>query len=101
MTRLALFIIACFGLARGVAAPPDIVVFLTDDQSQLDDLLALLSRGSEGAGSRPVRVFPIAYGTGADFAVLQAIAEASSSAVYDASDPRSINKVFAQVISNF
>ena len=43
----------------------------------------------------------IAYGTGADFAVLQAIAEASSSAVYDASDPRSINKVFAQVISNF
>ncbi len=72
-----------------------------DDQSQLDDLLALLSRGSEGAGSRPVRVFPIAYGTGADFAVLQAIAEASSSAVYDASDPRSINKVFAQVISNF
>ena len=72
-----------------------------DDAEQLDELLSLLSRGSEGAGSRPVRVFPIAYGQDADFDVLRAIAEASSSAVYNASDPRSINKVFAEVISNF
>ncbi len=72
-----------------------------NDSSQLDELLTLLSRGSEGARSRPVRVFPIAYGADADFDVLRAIAEASSSAVYDASDPRSINKVFAEVISNF
>jgi Ca-activated chloride channel family protein len=72
-----------------------------DDQSQLQALLDLLSRGSEGEGSRPVRVFPIAYGGDADFPVLEAIAEAAVSAVYDASDPRSISKVFAEVVSNF
>ncbi len=73
----------------------------SDDDQQLADLLEALSRGSEGQGSRPVRVFPIAYGEGASFDVLEAIADAASSAVYDASDPRSINKVFAEVISNF
>ncbi|MEZ5226876.1 MAG: extracellular solute-binding protein [Acidimicrobiales bacterium] len=73
----------------------------SDDTDQLNNLPATLSRGSEGQGSRPVRVFPIAYGEGASFDVLQAIADAASSAVYDASDPRSINKVFAEVISNF
>lgn len=73
----------------------------SDDSDQLNQLLQSLSRGSEGQGSKPVRVFPIAYGEGASFDVLEALAEAASSAVYDASDPRSINKVFAEVISNF
>ncbi len=73
----------------------------SDDQQQFDRLLANLSRGSEGQGSKPVRVFPIAYGAGASLDVLGAIAESASSAVYDASDPRSIDKVFAEVISNF
>lgn len=73
----------------------------SDDDAQLDMLLTELSRGSEGVGSRPVRVFPIAYGAGASFDVLTDIADAASSAMYDASDPRSINKVFAEVISNF
>ncbi len=73
----------------------------SDDGEQLAALLEALSRGSEGQGSRPVRVFPIAYGEGASFDVLEAIADSASSAVYDASDPRSINKVFAEVISNF
>lgn len=36
MRRFALFIIAALGAVQGFAAPPDIVVFLTDDQSQLD-----------------------------------------------------------------
>ena len=72
-----------------------------DDQQQLESLLQTLSVGSEGQGSKPVRVFPIAYGEGANFDVLEGLAEAASSAVYDASDPRSINKVFAEVISNF
>ncbi len=72
-----------------------------NDQRQLDELLQSLSIGSEGQGSKPVRVFPIAYGEGANFDVLEALADAASSAVYDASDPRSINKVFAEVISNF
>jgi Ca-activated chloride channel family protein len=72
-----------------------------DDRRQLDELLAALSRGSEGATSRPVRLFPIAYGADADLATLRLIAEASAGAVYDASDPRSIDKVFTAVISNF
>ncbi len=72
-----------------------------NDERQLEELLQALSVGSEGQGSKPVRVFPIAYGEGANFDVLEALAEAASSAVYDASDPRSINKVFAEVISNF
>ncbi len=73
----------------------------SDDRQQLDALLAALTSGSEGASSRPVRVFPIAYGGDADLPTLRSIAEASSGAVYDASDPRSINKVFTAVISNF
>ncbi len=72
-----------------------------NDQQQLQTLLDMLARGSEGQGSRPVRVFPIAYGGDADFPVLEAIAESAASAVYDASDPRSISKVFAEVVSNF
>lgn len=73
----------------------------SDDRQQLDTLLAALAAGSEGAASRPVRVFPIAYGGDADLTILRSIAEASSGAVYDASDPRSIDKVFTAVISNF
>ena len=73
----------------------------SDDRQQLDALLAALTAGSEGAASRPVRVFPIAYGGDADLTTLRSIAEASSGAVYDASDPRSIDKVFTAVISNF
>jgi len=72
-----------------------------DDRRQLDELLSTLTAGSEGASSRPVRLFPIAYGRDADLPTLRLIAEASSGAVYDASDPRSIDKVFTAVISNF
>ncbi|MBK9181043.1 MAG: substrate-binding domain-containing protein [Acidimicrobiales bacterium] len=73
----------------------------SDDDEQLDQLLADLRVGSEGQASRPVRVFPIAYGEDADLATLRRIAEATAAAVYDASDPASINKVFTAVISNF
>ncbi len=73
----------------------------TDDNRQLDDLLTALRSGAEGATSKPVRVFPIAYGADADLGVLGQIAEASNGAVYDASDPRSIAKVFTAVVSNF
>lgn len=74
---------------------------VSDDRQQLDRLLNTLQSGSEGQDSRPVRLFPIAYGDDADFDILEQIAEASSGAVYDASDPRSINKVFTAVVSNF
>ncbi len=73
----------------------------SDDDEQLDALLASLQSDSEGQLSSPVRVFPIAYGSDADLATLRRIAEASTAAVYDASDPTSIDKVFAAVVSNF
>ncbi|MBL8778546.1 MAG: extracellular solute-binding protein [Acidimicrobiales bacterium] len=73
----------------------------SDDDEQLDELLASLQSDSEGQLSSPVRVFPIAYGGDADLATLRRIAEASTAAVYDASDPTSIDKVFAAVVSNF
>ena len=71
-----------------------------DDQAQLEALLATLE-GEEGAQSRPVRVFPIAYGADADLETLQLIAEASDSAVYDAKVASTIHRVLAAVISNF
>ncbi len=73
----------------------------TDDDRQLDTLIAAMRSGSEGQASRPVRVFTIGYGNGADLGVLRRIAEASSAAVYDASDPASISKVLTAVVSNF
>jgi Ca-activated chloride channel homolog len=73
----------------------------SDDRDQLDDLLATLTEGSEGQATRPVRVFPIAYGEDADLPTLRQIAEATSAAVYDSSDPTSIDRVFTAVISNF
>jgi Ca-activated chloride channel family protein len=73
----------------------------SDDDDQLDELLRVLTAQSEGQQSRPVRVFPISYGQSADLDTLTRIAEASQAAVYDSSDPRSINKVFVAVVSNF
>jgi Ca-activated chloride channel homolog len=73
----------------------------SDDTTQLANLLADLQSGSEGAQSRPVRVFPIAYGKDADLATLRQIAEATRAAVYDASNPATIEQVFTNVVSNF
>jgi Ca-activated chloride channel family protein len=72
-----------------------------DDRDQLTELLDTLQAGSEGQASRPVRVFPIAYGADADLPALRQIADATSAAVYDSSDPTSIDTVFAAVVSNF
>lgn len=73
----------------------------SDDRTQLDGLISELRVGSEGANIRPIRVFPIAYGKDADKNVLRQIAEASNAASYDASNPATIEQVFAAVISNF
>ena len=73
----------------------------SDDDDQLDELLATLSEGSEGQRAEPVRVFPISYGADADLNTLQEIAEASNAALYNASDPATIDRVLAAVISNF
>jgi Ca-activated chloride channel family protein len=71
---------------------------VSDDDEQLSELIASL-RGGETAS--PVRVFPIAYGTDADTATLRRIAEASNAALYEASNPATINQVFTAVVSNF
>ncbi|HYD08637.1 MAG TPA: VWA domain-containing protein, partial [Acidimicrobiales bacterium] len=83
------------------------IVLLSDGVNEdprntdLQGLLAELSASNEGQSSRPVRLFPIAYGSGADMNVLQQLAEATNAAAYDASDPRSITNVFTAVVSNF
>jgi Ca-activated chloride channel family protein len=83
------------------------VVLLTDGKNEdnrnndLEGLLTTLRAGSEGESSRPVRIFPIAYGRAADLGVLRRIAEATNARAYDASEPSSIDRIFAEVISNF
>ena len=87
------------------------VVLLTDgqnddgaqsnDNQQLAALLDDLHRQSQGENGRPVRLFTIGYGRDADLAVLKQMAEATNGASYDASDPKSITKVFTAVVSNF
>jgi Ca-activated chloride channel homolog len=82
------------------------VVLLTDGRNEDErntDLQALLRtlRGRNEGTERPVRIFPIAYGADADLATLQRIAESTNAAVYNASDPATIEKVFLAVVSNF
>jgi Ca-activated chloride channel homolog len=82
------------------------VVLLTDGRNDdvNDDLRGLLSQlrtGTEGRLTSPVRIFPIAYGADADLDTLKRIAEATDAAAYDAKDPRTIEKVFSDVIGNF
>jgi Ca-activated chloride channel family protein len=80
------------------------IVILTDGRnefpqdSNLDSLVAQL--GGESLDTS-IRVFPIGYSTDADKDALIRIADGSSAAYYDASDPASIGKVLASVLSNF
>ena len=46
-------------------------------------------------------MFTISYGADADKATLLRIAEASNAALYDASNPTTIQAVFSAVVSNF
>ena len=83
------------------------IVLLTDGVNEdprnndLEGVLTKLRSSNEGQSTRPVRVFPIAYGEGADLAVLRRLAEATNATAYDASDPATISNVFTAVISNF
>ena len=74
---------------------------IDDDKQQFSDLIKLLQSGSEGATSRPVRLFTISYGGEAEVGKLRSIAQATSAAHYDSSNPATIDKVFTAVISNF
>jgi Ca-activated chloride channel homolog len=80
------------------------VVVLTDGRNEYpaDSNLDSLVRDLESEDAdRQVRVFTIAYGDDADLGELRRIADASRAAAYDASDPSSIDKVLAAVLSNF
>jgi Ca-activated chloride channel family protein len=72
-----------------------------DDERQLDALLDELRSGGEGQATRPVRVFTIAYSADAAAGVLRRIAEASTAASYESTDPTSIDQVLTAVVSNF
>jgi Ca-activated chloride channel homolog len=72
-----------------------------DDRAQLDALIQKLQAGSEGVNTQPVRIFTIGYGHDADLGVLKQISDATTGAVYDASNPATINDVFTAVVSNF
>ncbi|WP_116998706.1 substrate-binding domain-containing protein [Desertimonas flava] len=72
-----------------------------DDDAEFQELIAALEEGSEGSQSRPVRVFTISYGEGADTQALRTISQATNAATYNSSNPASINQVFTAVISNF
>ncbi|MCB1251623.1 MAG: extracellular solute-binding protein [Acidimicrobiales bacterium] len=73
----------------------------SDDRAQLNALLTQLETQSQGESATPVRLFTIAYGEDADLTVLKQLADATNGAAYNASDPKSIAKVFTAVISNF
>lgn len=72
-----------------------------DDARQFEALLADVKANSDGETSKPVRIFTVAYGSGADPTELRQIAEASNATAYQAGDATTINKVFAAVVSNF
>ncbi len=80
------------------------MVLLTDGKNEYDkdnNLDNLLDNLDTEDGDASVRVFPIAYGGQADFSVLQRIGRASKATAYDASNPATIQKVLANVLSNF
>ena len=79
------------------------VVVLTDGRNEHtdNDLSGLLRDLEASAQENGVRVFTIAYGPDADLETLQQISEASRAAAYDARNPATIDKVFANVLSNF
>ena len=83
------------------------VLLLTDGRNEdprnndLEATLNSLREGSEGLATNPVRLFTIAYGSGADVGVLGRMSEATNARVYNASDPAAINEIFTAVVSNF
>ncbi|MEZ5258669.1 MAG: substrate-binding domain-containing protein [Ilumatobacteraceae bacterium] len=73
----------------------------SDDSTQLNALINSMRSGTEGSRSQPVRVFSISYGADADTATLRRISEASNAALYEAANPKTIEQVFLNVVSNF
>jgi Ca-activated chloride channel family protein len=82
----------------------NLVVLLTDgindDPGGGIDLKTLLAKLRADRGPQPVRFITIAYGADADTATLKKIAAATGGASFQARDPRDIDRVFVDVISN-
>jgi len=80
------------------------LVVLTDGRNEWDrdnDLDGLRRHIDATGRDYPVRVFTVAYGHDADSETLRAIASSAAGWGYDATDPRSIDQVLRNVISNF
>ena len=80
------------------------LVVLTDGVNEYppdDDLDGLVRLLRDQSVESPLRVFAIAYSTGADLDTLKQISEASQAAAYDATNPATIDQVMTAVISNF
>lgn len=74
----------------------------TDSMTTLDSLVQKINADNrEGGNDRPVRIFAIAYSSGADVDSLQKLARASGGQVFDASDPTKITETFQSVMNNF
>jgi Ca-activated chloride channel homolog len=97
---------AAFEQMRSSQAPDAInaIVFLTDGKNErnppglsLENLLTTLNKPR----SESVRIFTVGYGEEADQSVLTRISEVTEARSYDARDPRQIDDIFSDVISNF
>lgn len=81
------------------------VLLLTDGHNEdrtnndLNGLLAAIGGSGELRGD--VRVFAVAYGADADVNALRAIAATTDGALYESKDPRDIERVLRNVVSNF
>jgi Ca-activated chloride channel homolog len=80
------------------------IVVLTDgrnDYYPFESVDPVIAQLTHQPSDRAIRVFCIAYGDDADSATLGRISDASLGVSYDATDPATIDQVFADVISNF
>ncbi|HET6750602.1 MAG TPA: substrate-binding and VWA domain-containing protein [Actinomycetes bacterium] len=97
--------LAAFRAVKRSFAPGriNIVVLLTDgindDPDGGIDQRTLLTRLKAEQGDRPVQVVTIAFGANADIAALNKISQATGGRAFVARDPRDIERVFTDVIS--
>jgi len=68
---------------------------------QADRDFLLLQHLQGRANESHVRVFTVAYGSGADVETLTRIAQATRAKSYDATDATNIGRVFTAILSNF
>jgi Ca-activated chloride channel homolog len=97
--------LAAFRAVKRSFAPGriNIVVLLTDgindDPGGGIDQRTLLTRLKAEQGDRPVQIVTIAFGANADIAALNKISQATGGRAFVARDPRDIERVFTDVIS--